>query len=182
VYAGIVFHNFIRTRIYIGSLYGKGGLQKRIVKNHLCQRYRDNEPNKALYIAMSEQGARTFFICLSKYKEIALVGQVLLTESVCCAIFGSLKSPQYQELRFHELPTVDWQHGLNRSDPLQTWKPGFESIGQDICTFRRQRTLDNCLRSGPMLIGQSLCRGIYHFYLFYETFRILKHIAELWKL
>jgi hypothetical protein len=33
-----------------------------------------------------------------------------------------------------------------------------------------------------MLIGQSLCRGTYHFYLFHETFRIPKHIAELWKL
>lgn len=131
---------------------------------------------------MSEEGARTFFICLSRFKEIAPVGQVLLTESVCCSIFGSLRSPQYQQLRFHELPTVDWQRGLNRSDPLQTWRPGFESIGQDICTYRRLGTLDNCLKSGPTRIAQSLCRGTYHFTLFHETFRIPVHIAELWKL
>jgi hypothetical protein len=99
---------------------GKAVSKRELLKTTYASVTGTTSLTKALYIAMSEQGARTFFICLSKYKEIALVGQVLLTESVCCAIFGSLKSPQYQELRFYELPTVDWQHGLNRSDPLQT--------------------------------------------------------------
>ena len=155
--------------------------------NHLHQTHRDKEPEKALYVAMKEEGSKTFFICLSRYKEIVPVGQVLLTESVCCSIFGSLRLPQYQELRFHELPTVNWAHGLNRSDPLQSWRPGHKTIGRDLCLYRRLRTLDNCLNSGPMRVTfiprqRDSITGSFQFNLFEESFRIPTHIAKLWKL
>lgn len=125
---------------------------------------------------------RTFFIYLSRYKEIVLVSQVLLTKSVCCSIFGLLRSPQYQQLRFYELPTIDWQRGLlNRSDPLQTQRPRLETISRDLCVYRRLRTLDNCLKSGPIRVAfiprqRHLVNRTYQFS--YST-RPLRSLAKL---
>jgi hypothetical protein len=136
---------------------------------------------------MDEPGAITFFIRLSSYTEAVSSPQVLLTESVCCSIFGTFSLKQYQELRLKELPPVNWDWGLNRSDPLQTWRSGVETIGNDVGTFRRLRTLDNCLKSGPMRVGfhprkNLTTHGSYMITLFDENFVIPKHIAEYWRL
>lgn len=187
VYAGFVLRTSGETYIYVGSSYGKGGLQQRVVNNHLRQSYRSREPDKPLYMAMDEFEARTFFVPLLRYKQGVPTGQVLLAESVCCAMFGSFRSPQYQQLRPDELPLVCWERGLNRSDPLQSWRCGVDTIGNDACTFRRLRTLDNCLKSGPVRIGfhprrRHPVNGSYQFYLFDVSFTIPKHVAKLWEL
>jgi hypothetical protein len=86
-----------------------------------------------------------------------------------------------------ELPPVNWDWGLNRSDPLQTWRSGVETIGNDVGTFRRLRTLDNCLKYGPMRVGfyprkNPTTHGSYLITIFDENFVIPKHIAEYWML
>ena len=70
---------------------------------------------------MEEPGAFTHFIRLASYPTRTSVAQILLTEAVCCSIFGSLNMEKYRSLRLRELPQVDWDCGLNRSDPLQIW-------------------------------------------------------------
>ena len=40
------------TNVYIGSAYGKQGLQNRTFHNHLNARHRARDPYKALYKAM----------------------------------------------------------------------------------------------------------------------------------
>lgn len=136
---------------------------------------------------MDEPGANTFFIRLSSYTENVPTAQVLLTESVCCSIFGTFSSEVYQQVRLKWLPKVDRDRGLNRSDPLQTWRSGVDTIGNDASSYRRLRTLDNCLKSGPMRVGfhprkKSITNGSYQFTLFDENFTIPKTVAELWRL
>ena len=186
VYAGIVLRACGQTCVYIGSSYGKGGIKWRIIKNHLSQSYRNREPSKCLYIVMDELGATTFFICLARYPRRVSVAQILLTEAVCCSIFGSLNLEQYRSLRLKELPQVDWDCGLNRSDPLQIWRSGDETIGNDSSSNRRLRRLENCLKSGPVYVhyhykGPSTA-GSYEFWIFSETFIIPKDVAECWGL
>lgn len=80
-----------------------------------------------------------------------------------------------------------WDNGLNRTDPLQSWRCGVDTIGADVCVFRRLRTLDNCLKSGPVRVGfhprrRHLVNGSYQFCLFSENFTIPRPVAELWEL
>lgn len=82
---------------------------------------------------------------------------------------------------------LDWDWCINRSDPLQTWRSGVETIGNDVGTFRRFRTLDNCLKSGPVRAEfhprkNPTTHGSYLITLFDENSVILKHIAEYWRL
>ncbi|KFY21993.1 hypothetical protein V491_02913 [Pseudogymnoascus sp. VKM F-3775] len=187
VYAAIIYRADRETCLYIGSSYGKDGIKNRIIRNHLRESYRRKDPTKPLYVMMDEPGANTFFIRLSSYTENVPTAQVLLTESVCCSIFGTFSSEVYQQVRLKWLPKVDWDHGLNRSDPLQTWRSGVDTIGNDASSYRRLRTLDNCLKSGPMRVGfhprrKSITNGSYQFTLFDENFTIPKTVAELWEL
>lgn len=136
---------------------------------------------------MDEPGANTFFIRLSSYREGVPTAQVLLAESICCSMFGTFSSEIYQQVRLKGLPKVAWDHGLNRSDPLQTWRSGVDSIGSDSSSYRRLPTLDNCLKSGPMRVGfhprrKSITNGSYQFTLFDENFTIPKAISEHWGL
>jgi hypothetical protein len=172
--------------VYIGSSYGKLGIQNRI-KDHLSQLYRENDTSKAFYIAMEKPGAATSFILLASYPTTTPVAQVLLTEAVCCSIFGTLKSKIHLRLRLKELPKVNWEYGLNRSDPLQSMRFGLTTIGNDITTYRRLRTLNNCLKSGPVHVGfhprrRSSKNGSYQFSLFDESFAIPRDIADTWGL
>lgn len=187
VYAAIVYRAHRETCLYIGSSYGKDGIKNRVIRNHLRQSYRNKDPTKPLYVMMDEPGANTFFIRLSSYTEDVPTAQVLLTESVCCSIFGTFSSEIYQQIRLKGLPKAGWDHGLNRSDPLQTWRSGVDTIGNDASSYRRLRTLDNCLKSGPMRVGfhprrKSITNGSYQFTLFDENFTIPKTIAGHWGL
>ncbi|KFY08692.1 hypothetical protein V492_05995 [Pseudogymnoascus sp. VKM F-4246] len=187
VYAAIVYRAHRETCLYVGSSYGKEGIKNRVIRNHLRQSYRSRDPTKPLYVMMDEPGANTFFIRLSSYRENVPTAQVLLTESVCCSMFGTFSSEIYQQVRLKGLPEAGLDHGLNRSDPLQTWRSGVDTIGNDASSYRRLRTLDNCLKSGPMRVGfhrrrKSTINGSYQFTLFDENFTIPKAVAEHWML
>jgi hypothetical protein len=129
---------------------------------------------------MDEPDATTSFIRLASYTEPVPIAKVLLTEAVCCSIFGSFNSELYCEPRMKELPKVDWNYGLNKSDPLRTLPSGPESIGKDAATYRRLRTLDNCLKSGPIHVGfhprrRGSKNGSYQFCIF----TYLERLAEV---
>jgi hypothetical protein len=166
--------------VYIGSSYGTSGLKNRIINGHQSQANRRREKEKPLYVAMEEQDTTTFFIPLIIYKEVVETGQVLLAESVCCAIFGTLNSEEYRQIRLEQLPKVDWNYGLNRSDPPWTFRTGYKTLGRDLTLFRRLRTLYNCLNSGPVRV--KIHRTCYQFSLFEEEFTIPIKIAQKWGL
>lgn len=93
---------------------------------------------------MAETEVITSFICLLSYAEPVPIGQVLLAEAVCACLFNTFDSDLYRDIRLQCLPRVDMSHGLNRSDPLRTLPVGPKSIGNDVTTFRRLRTLLQC--------------------------------------
>lgn len=162
-------------------------MKNRILKNHLNPRYRSQNPFKALYIAMNKPNVTTSFVCLLSYKQRVPTGAVLLAEAMCASLFGTFDSERYREIRLSELPEVNWEYDLNRSDPLRSLPIGPESIGNDLTTYRRLRTLDNCLNSGPMRVGfhprrKHARNNSYQFCLFNENFTIPKDVAVSWKL
>ena len=162
-------------------------MKNRILKNHLNPHYRSQNPFKALYIAMNKPSATTSFICLLSYKQHVPSGAVLLAEAMCASLFGTFDSERYRKIRISELPEVNWEYGLNRSDPLRSLPTGPESIGNDVTTYRRLRTLDNCLNSGPMRVGfhprrKHTRNGSYQFCLFSENFTLPRDVAVSWKL
>ena len=58
-------------------------------------------------------------------------------------------------------------------------------VGQDVTTWRRLRTIDNCLRSGPITVTSVMKKdGTYQdlFALFHQSFHIPYKLAEAWKL
>lgn len=140
--------------------------------------YREGDPYKALYKAMDTEGSKTSFVLLARYPGRVATAQVLLTEAVCALLFGSLRAKLYWELRLLELPVVEWSNGLNRSAPLGA--SSSPQIGTDATTYRRLRTLDNCLRSGPVRVNVRKwnCR----FYLFGQRFGIPVSISRAWDL
>lgn len=187
VYAAFVQSACSQTEVYIGSSYGQQGMKNGILKNHLNPHYRSKDPFKALYIAMDKPGTTTSFVSLLNYEKRVPIGAVLLAEAMCASLFGSFDSEQYRKVRLRDLPEVNWEYGLNRSDPLRSLPTGPESIGNDVTTYRRLRTLDNCLKSGPMRVGfhprrKHAMNGSYQFCLFKENFTIPKDVAFSWKL
>ena len=187
VYLAIVQDPSGQVEAYVGSSYGQLGMQNRILKNHLNPHHRSQEPSKALYIAMNKPGATTWFICLVKFKQRVPIGAVLLAEDMCASLFGTFRSKQYREIRLSELSEVNWEYGLNRSDPLKSRPSGWECIDNDVTTYRRLRTLDNCLNSGPMRVAfhprrRDAKNGSWQFNLFSESFTIRKDVAISWKL
>ena len=186
VYIGIVRTESGLYLLYVGSSYGQKGLINRINKNHRSPSYRKKYPDKTFYVAMDTPGSITRFIRLIWFPNPVPTGLVLLAEAVCCSLFGSYDHAVYHRARPHSLPAVDWNNGLNRSDPLKIWPSGPTSIGNDLCTFRRLRRLDNCLNSGPMKVWY--CKekdkqsGSYQFCLFNENFTIPSKIAQSWNL
>ena len=136
---------------------------------------------------MNQPGTTTSFVALLKYEQRVPIGAVLLAEAMCASLFGTFNSEPYRNIRLRDLPEVDWKWGLNRSDPLKTFAVGMESIGNDVTTYRRLRTLDNCLKSGPMRVGfhprrKHVENGSYQFYLFHQSFTLPKDVAISWKL
>ena len=107
------------------------------------------------------------------------------------SLFGTFDSELYREIRLSKLPEVNWlselpevnrEHGLNRSEPLKSLPTGSESIGDDVTTYRRLRTLGNCLNSGRIHIGfhprrKHVRNGSYQFSLFNESFTLPKGVA-----
>ena len=162
-------------------------MKNRILKNHLNPHYRSKDPFKALYIAMNKPGTTTSFVGLLNYEQRVPIGAVLLAEAMCASLFGTFDSERYREIRLRDLPEVNWECGPNRSDPLRSLPTGPKSIGNDVTTYRRLRTLDNCLNSGPMRVGfhprrKHARNGSYQFGLFSENFTIPKDVAVSWKL
>lgn len=177
----------VEYSVYIGSSYGRKGLGNRVLKNHLNPTYRKRHSEKALCIAMAETEAITSFICLLSYAEPVPIGQVLLAEAVCACLFNTFDSDLYHDLRPQCLPRVDMSHGLNRSDPLRTLPVGPKSIGNDVTTFRRLRTLHNCLGKGPIRVSYYVywereTKSSWRFQLFTAMFTIPKKIAAKWNL
>ena len=136
---------------------------------------------------MAETEVITSFICLLSYAELVLIGQVLLAEAVCACLFNTFDSDLYRDIRLQCLPRVDMSRGLNRSDPLRTLPVGPKSIGNDVTTFRRLRTLHNCLGKGPIRVSYHVHReremkSSWRFQLFTAMFTIPKNIAATWNL
>jgi len=187
VYAAIVRSAPDRVLNYVGSSYGGQGLKHRILKNHLNPRYRSKDPSKALYAAMDEPGTVTSFVRLMTFEKEVAIGQVLLAKATCACLLGTYDTQEYREMRSKDLPYVDWERGLNRSDPLNTLPTGPKSIDNDVTTYRRLRRLHNCLNGGPMRVGFYSRRGhsingSYRFALFRQMFTIPKNIAQQLKL
>ena len=187
VYAAFVQSACDQIETYIGSSYGRQGMRNRILKNHLNPQYRSKDPFKALYIAMNKPSVTTSFVGLLSYQQSVPIGAVLLAEAMCASLFGTFDSERYREIRLSDLPEVNWEYSLNRSDPLRSLLTGSKSIGNDVTTYRRLRTLDNCLNSGPFHVGfhprrKHARNGSYQFSLFNESFTIPKDVAVSWKL
>lgn len=174
------------AQCYVGSSYGHAGLQNRILYEHLNPNYRASQSSKALYKAMAVPGATTHFVLLAEYTTRTSTGQILLTEAVCTSLLSSLRTRTYRELRLDYLPAVDWNTGLNRSSPLgPLGEYGNPHHGQDVTTWRRLRTIDNCQRSGPFTVTSVMTKsGTYNylFALFHQSFHIPYKLAEAWKL
>ena len=136
---------------------------------------------------MDQPGTTTSFVALLRYEQKVPIGAVLLAEAMCASLFGTLNSEPYRDIRLKDLPEINWKWGLNRSDPLRTSAVGNEALGNDVTTYRRLRTLENCLNSGPMRVGfhprrKHASNGSYQFCLFNENFTIPKNVAVSWKL
>jgi hypothetical protein len=174
------------AQCYGGSSYGHAGLQNRILYEHLNPNYRASQPSKALYKAMAVPGTTTHFVLLAEYTTRTSTGQILLTEAVCTSLLGSLRTRAYRELRLDCLPAVDWNTGLNGSSPLGPLGDyGNPQVGQDITTWSRLRTIDNCLRPGPITVTSVMKKDGTHQYLFalfHQSFHIPYKLAEAWKL
>ena len=122
VYLGLVHHpKTDGVEAYAGSSYGKRGLGNRIFNNHRNAAHRRGIPQKILYQSMDQDGATTDFLLLATYSPGTPATQILLTEAVCAAIFGTIQSPAYLGSRHPSLPPVGKIVGLNRSDPVQAW-------------------------------------------------------------
>ena len=136
---------------------------------------------------MDDPEATISFVCLLRYDQVVPTGQVLLAEATCASLFGTFDSEFYRNIRLEGLPNVRWEYGLNRSDPLRSLPTGPATIGNDATTYRRLRTLENCLNGGPIRVGFHSRRGhtsngSYQFCLFNENFTIPKDVALSWKL
>jgi len=153
--------------------------------NSISPTYRASEPGKALYKAIEVEGATTYFVLLAEYTTRTSTGQILLAEAVFTSLLGSFRTRAYRELRLDCLPIIDWNTGLNRSSPLGD--ASNVNIGQDTTTWRRLRTIDNCLQSGPFLVSSMVKKDAtkpycYYFVLFHQSFFIPCKLAEAWKL
>lgn len=96
---------------------------------------------------MNEVGTTVSFIRLATYQQRVSPGQILLTETVCCILFGSFDTLEYREISPSSLPPVNWAGGLSRSDPLRI--PGMSNqVGIDVTTYRRLKWLQNCVDFG----------------------------------
>lgn len=112
-------------------------------------------------------------------------GQVLLAEATCGSLFSTFDSEFYRNIRLEGLPNVRWEC-LNRSDPLRSLPTGPATVGNDVTTYRRLRTLENCLNGAPIRVGfhsrrRHTSNGSYQFCLFNENFTIPKDVALSWK-
>ena len=128
-------------------------MKNRILKNYLNLYYRSKDLFKALYIAMDKPDTTTSFASLLRYQKRVLIGVVLLAEAMYASLFDSFDSEQSYKIRLRDLTEVNWECGFNRSDPLRSLPTGPKSIGNDATTYWRLRTLDNCLKSGPIRLG-----------------------------
>ena len=168
----------------MGSSYGVQGLENRVFKNHLDEKYREREPNKPLYQAMSEPDTTTQFMLLAEYESKVETAQVLLTEATFVSVFGTLRLKAFQSLRLPDLPPADWSCGLNRSSPVAE-EIGTQ-VGEDMTTFRRMRTLENAELAGPTYVtvrrNEAGEATNYTFNLFQMMFVIPIKAARDWKL
>lgn len=76
--------------------------------------------------------------------------------------------------------SVNWEHGLNRTDPLALGGGAGPQIGQDCVRFRRSKALDNAKRSGPVAI--SIVGHQFYFYFFNAKITIPAQIEDKWAL
>ena len=84
--------------------------------------------------------------CLAIFDEHQPTALILIAEAIMASLFGALGTQAYRELRLPELPTVDWNWALNRSDPMVP----FSEI-QRLYNISRQDALrDNALNAGPV--------------------------------
>ena len=81
-------------RLYVGSSYGKQGLEHRVFKNHGMESYRKREEGKYLYQLMARSGTTWHFIALAVFETAVPQSLVLIAE----AIMSSLFSPYAHEV------------------------------------------------------------------------------------
>ena len=171
-------------RLYIGSSYGKDGLQRRVFKDHGSQSHRNLESTrgKYLYDLMAQSGTTWNFVGLVVFKDEQPKQLVLIAEAIMCSLFSSFGLEAYQNLRLPGLPSVDLDICVNRSDPLaiegHVWT---NQIAQD-----QHRTLANALAGGPqnvtMLQDKNLAIKEYFFNIFDINFTVPKRLGEDWGL
>lgn len=76
--------------------------------------------------------------------------------------------------------SVNWEHGLNRTDPLALGGGAGPQIGQDCVRFRRSKVLDNAKRSGPVAV--SVRRHQFYFFFFNVKITIPAQTGDKWAL
>jgi hypothetical protein len=99
---------------------------------------------------MEKPGAVSAFLCLFVYQTPVDPVQVVWSEIVSMVVLSTLLQEQFRSLRPRGLPPTPTGWGLNRSSPLEDSL--HMQIGDDAATFRRLRTLQRCLRSGPFKV------------------------------
>ncbi|KAI4124869.1 MAG: hypothetical protein LQ341_007031 [Variospora aurantia] len=139
-------------RLYIGSSYGKTGLQHRIYSNHFNASYRAKEKSKYLYCILEREDVKAFPVCLAQFKQAVEPPVVLLLEALITTVLGTYRLETYQTLRHSKLPRVDWLAGVNQCDPLLTGDSSLMWI--DAAKAKRRANLENAKAGGPVRIRQ----------------------------
>lgn len=104
-------------QFYVGSSYGKHGLNARIYNNHQRRSYRHSHPGH-LYRLLNDPDIEPHYICLGRFEEIVHPIVAFLAEELMVNLFGAFRSPEHQRIRLQALPAVNWNYGANRNDPL----------------------------------------------------------------
>ncbi|KAI4280209.1 MAG: hypothetical protein L6R35_005950 [Caloplaca aegaea] len=139
-------------RLYVGSSYGKTGLQHRIYSNHFNASYRAKEKSKYLYCILEREDVKSFPVCLAQFKQAVEPPVVLLLEALITTVLGTYRLEAYQILRHSKLPRVDWLAGVNQNDPLLTGDSSLMWI--DAAKAKRRANLENAKAGGPVRIRQ----------------------------
>lgn len=153
IYAIIIFFNTHAGvyRLYIGSAYGKFGMGYRLYKNHFNAVYRKREPGKYLYRCMEHPNADSRPVCLVRFREQVEPAVVLFAEATMVSIFGTFPRRDYQEFQDPRLPAIDWDAGVNQSDPLMTGDN--RELWKDSVMSKRRKKLDNARAGGPVRVA-----------------------------
>lgn len=153
VYAVVMFYPSGTYRIYIGCAYGTRGLRNQLEKEHQNHEHRVSEKYKSkyLYKLLEDKEITPYYVCLAKFDELVDAPVLVITEAIIASIMGSYSLKAYKEIRHPLLPPVDWNCGVNQSDPLVT--EDSKEFNHDSTLLKRKRTLENALAGGSVHVS-----------------------------